>query len=243
MLRQIFEIAKTVVIASFRKNLLIASWLIMLPLLLAAWLFETSNPGFQSGFILDAGGGLMAILSVVLLAVLAFEHLFWPVEQPAPWFFFSRLKSRAIYLAGKFIGISFILFSSLLDFSLLLFLIIGITSGTWLVLPFKIALMVWAEYSLLLAVFVLLSTFLSRLMSVGMMIPVFFVAHSINYLKTGFANPLTDILLSILPNAGLFQNVIENGDWLNLLTATGYSILLSAFYIALSGIVLNRRDL
>ena len=105
MLNQIYEIAKIVYTDSLRKNLIIASILIMLPLLIAAWLFETSNTGFQTGFILDAGSGLMSFLSIIVIAVLSFEQLFWAKEQQTPWFYFSRLKSRILFPIGKYLEI------------------------------------------------------------------------------------------------------------------------------------------
>ncbi len=243
MLNQLWEVAKTVIIASFRKNIIFASWLIMLPLLLAAWLFEASNPGFQSGFVLDSGSGLMAVLSVILLGVLSFEHLFWPGEQPTPWFFFSRLKSRIIFPAGKFVGISIVLLSTLIDFAIMLFLLVGFTSGTWMILPFKMAIMVWAEYSLLLSVFVLLTNFLSRLMSVGMMIPVFFIAYSAQFIKGFLPRAVAEIVLAFIPNAGIFDAVIESSDWFAFFAAILYSIIMSAFYIILAGYRLRSIDL
>ena len=243
MLRQLWEVAKTVIIASFRKNIIFASWLIMLPLLLAAWLFEKSNPGFQSGFILDSGSGLMAVISMILLGVLGFEHLFWPGEQSTPWFYFSRLKSRIIFLAGKFVGISIVLLSILIDFAIMMFLLVGLTSGIWMILPFKIAIMVWAEYSLLFSVFAFLTTFLSRLMSVGMMIPVFFIAYSTSYLKIILPNAVAEVVLAFIPNAGIFDAVIESADCFAFFAAILYSIIMSGFYIILAGYRLRSIDL
>lgn len=243
MLRQLWEVAKTVIIASYRKNIIFASWLVMLPLLLAAWLFEKANPGFQSGFILDSGSGLMAIASIILLGVLGFEHLFWPGEQPTPWFYFSRLNSRIIFPAGKFVGISIVLLSILIDFAIMLFLLVGLTSDTWMILPFKMAVMVWAEYSLLFSVFVFLTTFLSRLMSVGMMIPVFFTAYSTSYLKTFLPNAVAEVVLAFIPNAGVFDAVIESADLFAFFAAILYSIIMSIFYIVLAGYSLRSIDL
>ena len=117
MLNQIYEIAKIVFTASLRKNLILASILIMLPLLLAFWIFESSNPGFQTGFVLDAGSGLMSFLSIIIISVLAFEQLFWASEQQTPWFYFCRLKSRILFPIGKFLGISSVLGIILLVFA------------------------------------------------------------------------------------------------------------------------------
>ena len=247
MNKQIFHIAFTVLLSSVRKNLLLASLLIMLPLLLAAWLFEASNPGFQTGFIYDAGGAMMAILAVIFGTVMSFEHLFWPVEQPTPWFYFSRLKSRIAFPAGKFIGISTVMASVLFDFSLLLIVFIRLTTGDWLFEPLRIAILTWAEYSVFLAVFIFLSTFLSRLMSVGLMLPIYFVAQSSLYLKETLSQPginvIAEIILAIFPDTGIFESVLQAGEWHHILFAILYSLAMSAFYIILAGISLKRRDL
>lgn len=243
MLKQLWEVAATVVVASYRKNILVASWLIMLPLLLAAWLFEVHNPGFQTGFIIDAGSSLMSILSVILLVILGFEHIFWAQEQSSSWFFFCRLKSKVLLPAGKFLGISLVCLFSLLVFALLLFLLVGFTTEVWLVLPFKIAFMVWAEYSLLLSLLVLFSVFFSRMMSMGLMIPLFFIAHSAEYIKHFLPNAVAEIVLAFIPNVEIFGSVIENGGWAAFLLALLYSWLMSSFYIILSGARLRSMDL
>ena len=243
MLNQIYEIAKIVFTASLRKNLILASILIMLPLLLAFWIFESSNPGFQTGFVLDAGSGLMSFLSIIIISVLSFEQLFWASEQQTPWFYFSRLKSRILFPIGKFLGISSVLGIILLVFATFLFLLIGLTTKSYILMPFIIAFMTWAEYSLLLSIVVLFSTFLSKLMSVGMMITVFSIAQSAYYLKSLFPGWLSEILLIFFPDAGIFESAIESNNITAILLAFIYSIFMSSFYITLAGWVLNRKDL
>lgn len=243
MLNQIFETAKVVFTASLRKNLIIASLLIMAPLLFSAWLFETSNPGFQTGFILDAGSGLMSLLAIIVIAILGFDQLFWVCEQPTPWFYFSRLKSRILFPIGKFLGISFVLGIILLAFSFLLSLLIYFTSGSLILLPFKIAFIVWSEYSLLLSVLILFSTFLSKLMAVGMMITVYFIAQSSAFLLNSLPKWFAEILLTVLPSANLFEAAIESDQLTVLLFVFLYALFMSAFYITLAGWVLKRKDL
>jgi hypothetical protein len=243
VLNQIYEIAKIVYTDSLRKNLIIASILIMLPLLIAAWLFEASNPGFQTGFILDAGSGLMSFLSIIVVAVLSFEQLFWAKEQQTPWFYFSRLKSRILFPIGKYLGICSVLGTILLVFSILLSLIIFFTSGSYLFAPIKIAFILWAEYSLLLSVLILFSTFLSKLMSVGMMITVFFIAQSTQFFRGTLPNWLSEILLTLLPNTIIFEAAIDSNDITPIFLTFLYALFMSAFYITLSGWVLKRKDL
>ena len=243
MLNQIYEIAKILFTASLRKKLILASILIILPLLFAFWIFETSNPGFQSGFVLDAGSGIMSFLSIIIISVLAFEQLFWVSEQQTPWFYFCRLKSRILFPIGKFLGISSVLGIILLVFATLLFLLIGFTSDSFISLPFKIAFMVWAEYSLFLSIIVLFSTFLTKLMSVGMIITVFFISQSASYLRNMFPGWLSEILLLFFPDAGIFETAIESNDIAAIFLAFIYSVFMSSFYITLAGWVLNRKDL
>ena len=215
----------------------------MFPLLLGAWLFEASNTGFQTGFLIDAGTGLMSLLSIITLCVLSFEHLFWKVDQQTPWFYFSRLKSRTSFLIGKYLGINFVLCLELIVFALLLSLIIFVTTRSMVLLPFKIAFIIWLEYSLLLSIFTLLSTFLSKLMSVGMMLPIFFISYSIPYLKSLMPNWFGEIILSLLPNSNLFEFAIENNEISYLILILLYSIFMSSFYITLAGLVLRHKDL
>mgnify|MGYP006916091196 CR=1 FL=1 len=243
MFKQAYEIARVVVVSSLRKNLIIASLLIILPLLLAAWLFEVSNPGFQSGFVLDIGGGIMTFLSVVIIGILGFEHLFWPVEQPTPWFYFCRRDSRILFPLGKFCGVSFVLAVILIVFSLLLSLLIYFTSGSFLLSSFKVAFAIWLEYSVYFSVFVFFSTFLSRLMSVGMMLPFFFVAHSLTFLKKNLNYWVAEVVFASFPDAELFDTLIESRDAYGFMLILIYSLFVSLFYITLSGMVLRHKDL
>lgn len=243
MLKQVFEIAKVVVVSSLRKNIVTASLLIMLPLLLAAWLFEVSNPGFQSGFVLDVGSGLMGFLAVVIIGTLSFEHLFWPSEQTTPWFYFSRQNSRILFPLGKFCGVCFVLVFVLAVFSLLLSLLIYFTSGSFIYSSFKAAFAIWLEYSVFFSVFVFFSTFLSRLMSVGMMLPFFFMAHSLSYLKASLNYWAAEAISVFFPDAELFNILIEQGDLYSFLMILVYSLFISLFYITLAGLVLRHKDL
>ena len=243
MLKQVYEIARVVVVSSLRKNIITASLLIMLPLLLAAWLFEVSNPGFQSGFVLDIGSGLMAFLAVIVIGTLSFEHLFWPSEQTTPWFYFSRKNSKIFFTLGKFCGISFVLAIVLATFSLLLSLLIYFTSGSFLLASFKAAFSIWLQYSVFFSVFVFFSTFLSRLMSVGMMLPFFFMAHSLSYLKTNLNYWAAEALSVFFPDAELFDILIEQGNLYVFLMMLVYSLFVSLFYITLASLVLRQKDL
>ena len=243
MLNQTYEIAKIVYVASYRKKLILASLLIMLPLLFAAWIFENSNTGFQTGFILDAGSGLMALLSIIVIAVLSFEQLFWAVEQQTPWFYFSRLKSRIIFPIGKFLGICSVLGTILFVFAFLLSLLVFFTSGTFLLLPFKLAFMIWTEYSLFLSILVLFSTFLSKLMSVGMMMTVFFISQSSFYLKSSLPKWLFELFLLFFPNVGVFEVALETNETMPIFLAFLYAVFMVSFYITLAGFFLKRKDL
>lgn len=243
MLKQTFEVAKIVITSSLRKKIVTASLLIMIPLLLAAWLFEASNPGFQTGFILDAGGGLMSLLAIIIILILSFEHLFWLEEERTPWFYFSRLKSRVIFPIGKFLGISLVFGIILAVFAILLTLLIYFTSGVCIFSSIKISFMVWAEYNVFLSILVLFSTFFSKFMSVGMMLPVFFLANSIQYLKSLTANQLLKILMIVLPDVRVFYEATESGEINKILLAFLYSIFISSFYLTLAALILRRKDL
>lgn len=243
MINQLFEIAKTVYTASLRKNLITASLLIIFPLLLGAWIFEVSNPGFQTGFVIDAGSGIMSFLAIIILGILSFEQLYWAVEQPTPWFYFSRLKSRSIFLIGKFIGISSVLGIILIVFALLLSLLVYITTDSFVLTSFKIAFMTWIEYSLFLSVVVLFSTFLSKLMSVGMIITVFFISHSLNHINNITSQGISAIISTFLPNITIFKFALENEQIIYLFLALAYFVFMSGFYLSIASYILRQKNL
>ena len=80
-------------------------------------------------------------------------------------------------------------------------------------------------------------------MSVGMMIPLIFISHSTNYLQALMPTWLSEIILAFFPNSEIFSQALNTTEPISLLIAFLYSIFMSAFYITIAGIVLNRKDL
>ncbi len=249
-MKQILTIGRLVFLKAWRSNFMLALLLLMLPLFYAAWLFETSNPGFQTGFLADIGGSLMSFLSGVLILILGIEHFYWPVEQRLPWFFLSRLRDRRIFVIGKFLGVALVLFFSLLVTGVGLVFLLRMSEGEWFFSLLFTALLVFFEYAMFAAVFQLFAVFMTRLSAFGSLLLVYFAGHNCNLLLSlseayGRLTALpTAFMLAFLPDTGLFRdNWFAVPSLATVLGITSYALLQTFFYLLCAGMILQKKDL
>lgn len=249
MMLQFYAICRLVVVKAWRGNLLPGLVLVFLPLFYAAWAFENANPGFQTGFIADLGGSVMSLMAGILVIVSGFEHFFWAATQHTPWFFLSRPVDRTLFTAGRFVGFAMVLAFALLAAALMFSLLMFATEGHLFFHLFMTALMVFYEFAMLAAVFQLLAVFASRLLACGALLIVFVVGHNLDGIRSLFADSsaaaaVFEILAVLLPDLSVFR-----GGWfaglqiVPLLTVSAYAVLQTAFYLLLTGGLLQRRDL
>ncbi len=249
MMLQFFTICRLVVVKAWRGNLLPGLILVFLPLFYAAWSFESANPGFQTGFIADLSGSVMSLMAGILVIVSGFEHFFWATAQRTPWFFLSRPVDRTLFAAGRFAGFAVVLAFALLAAALMFSLLMLASEGRLFFQLFMTALMVFYEFAMLAAVFQLLAVFSSRLLACGALLIVFVVGHNLDGIRSLFvdssaAAAVFEVIAVLLPDLSVFR-----GGWfaglqvVPLLMVSVYAVLQTAFYLLLTGGLLQRRDL
>ncbi len=249
-MKQLLTISRLVFKKAWRGNLLPAMILVMLPLFYAAWAFEAANPGFQTGFLADVCGSTMSLLAGILIVILGFEHFFWRGEQRTPWFFFTRVGNRAVFAAGKFIGVAGVLFAALFSSAVVFLLMMLLSEGQWFVSLLTTALLVFYESALLCAVFQLLAAVVSKLLASGCLLVIYVAGHNLDAIRDvadGYGSLIagtTNFLLALLPDLGMFRS-----GWFSdfnlpaLLFVTFYAGLQAAFYLVTTGWLLQRKDL
>ncbi|HNX77271.1 MAG TPA: hypothetical protein PLM07_00530 [Candidatus Rifleibacterium sp.] len=245
-MKQILITARLVFQQAWRGNLLPGMLLVMLPLFYAAWAFETANPGFQTGFIADVSGSAMTIIAGLLVVVLGYEHFYWPASQHTPWFYFSRIGKRSYFAAGRFLGVLAVVFAALLIAAAVFMVMLRLSEGFWFVSLLTTALLVFYEAALMGAIFQLLAAFSSKLLATGGLLVIFVSGHNLPGLRASldFAGVAGDILLAVLPDLAMFRGAwFSGGDFAVLVSVSLYAILQALFYLAATGLILQRRDL
>lgn len=249
-MKQFLTISQLVFIKAWRSNLLPALVLVMLPLFYAAWAFESTNPGFQTGFLADLSGSTMSLLAGMLIFFLGLEHFFWPADQKTPWFFLSRAGGRSLFATGKLVGVAGVLFAALSVFSLVFFLMMFFSEGRWFFSLLTTTLLVFYEATLLAAVLQLLAAIFSKLLAGGCLLVIYVASHNLDNLRTaaGAFGSLPEgaatVIFALLPDLGLFRGVWYTDFSLPImLYVTCYTCLQLAFYLAMTGIILRRQDL
>lgn len=250
-MRQLLTIAKLVFIKVWRNHLIPALFLIMLPLLLAAWSFESANPGFQTGFLADLGGGLMSLFAGLLVIIIGYDHLFWACEQNTPWFYLSRTGNRALFAGGRFAGTAGVLFVALALAAAIFTLFLRLNTGVWLILPSVLAVLVFCEFALLGSVITLLAAFMTRLPALGVILVIYAVGHNSDAIRMAAENHSSPLLnlaltvaLAIIPDFSLFRSAwFVEPQAVELMLAALYAAGQAMFYLVAAGIVLQRRDL
>ena len=248
-LRQILLIAWFGVFKAIRSKIIFALLLICLPVLFGAHLFDSLNVGMQVKFIKDVGVSFLSVFSAVLLLFLAFDQIFWFDDSKPSYFIFSRVKNRANFIVGNFLGIAITIFISLFAASILFLLFLLYTKGIWFWEIFYGALLVFWKFSIIAAVLIFFATLCSRLMAISLTLLVVILAASQEFLRAIFTQSfLLDFCTFLLPDFHIFASRAVTVHDLNfsfgaLAMLFVHALSISAFYLILASFALENRDL
>lgn len=250
-MNQILIVAELVVKKALRGKILWALLLLTLPFLVAVWGFEAGNPGFQSGFVVDLGGSMLSVFTAILLLILASEHFYWADGQNAPWFYLIRIGNRTHFIAGKFAGVTAVLFFALLLAALAMLLAFGLSSGVWPLEILSTAFMIFLEISVLGAVLALLSIICSRILAVGSLLLVYVAGNGLETIRTTVdaldskvLTTLAELLLVFVPDFSLFRFArLAQLQLTEIAMISFYALMMVAVYLIIAGMVMRRQDL
>jgi hypothetical protein len=227
--------------------------IIWIPVVLLAYLFDRANPGFQTIFIKDIGINLLNLCALLMTIFLAGENLLWRDSIGKKWFFTSRIKDKLHLLAGYQAGIAISLFAALTINSAILCIFLRITHGVWFLEIFYAAWLIFLQVALWLALLILLSTFLSKFMTMGMGIIIYAVSSTALMPFFQALQPsdvrgfLLAFFLALIPDMRMFSSemiVLEKQPmaFADILTATAYALFLIICYLLLGSFIAGKKS-
>ncbi len=255
MIGQLWGLCRFGFLKAYRSKIFASMLLLFMPILVAVHLFDVYNTGFQVKFVKDVSLNFMSFFAILILAFLAMDHLFWPLEMKPPFYILGRIKSRLVYLAGTWLGIILSIASALLSSGVLILLFLRITRGIWFWEVFPGAFLLFLKYSLLAAFVLFCSCFSTRLIALSLSLVVFFMGHGLDSMRTWIESNanrsfqiVVDIFLLFVPDFAMFDSrlvmVQDSGFSVEgLFLLMGYTICLSSFFLFFGSQLLKGRDL
>jgi hypothetical protein len=248
---RVIVIAELVLLKAVREKLLQAVFLLLLPFLVAAWVFEVNNSGFQTGFAVDMGGTILALFAALMLVVISSDQYLWREGNSTAGFYLSRIGKRDIYLLGKYAGALAVIFIGLASASLALAMVSYAATGAWAWMIFSAAFMVFCEFAVLAAVLAALSIIAGRLAVIGGMVLVYAAGISLEFIRmiidrcnSAVFTGICEIFLVFVPDFSLFHHArMFDMQMHERLMVVFYALLMIGIYLLLALMFLRRRDL
>jgi ABC-type transport system involved in multi-copper enzyme maturation permease subunit len=193
-------------------------------------------------------GFLIALM--VTLSLVPFER-----ETRSLYFLLSKPVGRGHFVAGKFLGVAFLLFINLVIVGGELVGLVRIYSGSWDVNLVKGLYLLFLKLVLFSSFVVLLSTFLSMVLIVFASVLVYVVTHAISLAETSltmgtpkFFQVTIHYLLAALPDLTHFDAsfVVVHGHAIPgsyVVLVTLYALAYVAFFLLTATWILERTDL
>ncbi|MGM0600397.1 MAG: hypothetical protein ACQETH_11360 [Candidatus Rifleibacteriota bacterium] len=249
-MRQILVQARLFLVATFRSSLLYSFLIVAFPLFFAAYLFDITNPGFQTLFIKDIVASILSVFSMVIVILLAFEAILWKDGKNKGWFLLSRIKNRLNLFVGQTLGMMLSVLFILGTITFFYLIILRFTHGVWF---WELIAAVWLlglEAALAMSLLNLLATMCSRFLSLS----VFFLLYlvSITQLLPSFmlnhgnssAMAVLAFILSVLPDFNMFslnEIVFATESFSQIVFSTIYAFFMSGFYLLLAEAFFAKR--
>uniref|UniRef100_A0A7V3PSC8 ABC transporter permease n=1 Tax=candidate division WOR-3 bacterium TaxID=2052148 RepID=A0A7V3PSC8_UNCW3 len=254
MFNRIFGIAFNTFRESVRDRVLVALIIIAILVMASAKVIQPVALGEAEKIIKDLGLSAITLFCVLIAILVGGRIVYREVEKRTIYLLLARPVHRAEFIIGKYLGMMLVLTVSLVmmtaGFYLVLF-ISGVKPDPRLLWA---VLMTCFELSILTAVAILFSTFVTPIASAVFTFFIYFIGHSIPLLKQLAAiSPAVVVkfiglfLYYLLPNLTNFniRGDVVHGAPLNplaMVIASGYSIVYTFTLLLIAVIVFNRRD-
>lgn len=250
---QPFILAEIILLRAIRSKLVLSMLLLSLPVILAAYLFDSANPGFQTLFIKDIGGAFLTIFSLLLSLFMTLDNIFWKDVAQPEWFYLCRIKNRLNLFLGQCVGISVTILAGQMVLSSIFILLLRATHGVWFFELLFASGLIFLECSVFIALIILLSTMFSRFLSLSMGFLIYIVVSTsaIQALRESVVSDLSgfvvSLVLAIFPDVGMFsiESILLERQILNiqeLLVSAFYAAFLIGFYLMVAQMLSSRRE-
>ena len=240
---------------ALRRRLLVGMLFLVLPLMVATWLLDTYQIGFQVKVVKDLGLNLMSGFGLLIVVFLSLDQIIPDIERRSIYFVLTRIGSAFTYVAGRFLGLAMTLAFFHGVMSGVLVFLLRWHDGVWFVEIFVGAAVLWLKQCVLVSIVLLLATFTTKIVVASLSVLIYVLGHGIDLLRmlverknTAFLGWLLELFGVLIPDFGVYelQTLIVHEVPMQataLLLVCAYSLLATLFYLTFAGVLLARRDL
>jgi len=254
-LKQIILIASQSIKFSVRSRVIPGMIILFLPILLALHFVNYHNFSFQIKFLKDLSLLSLTVFAGIILLYLASEQMFWFENGKVPYLVVTRMKSRFNLVVGIAFGITITISLALLISTLSMLIFLKISNGIWFWELIPSFILLSFEFLLMASVLSFFSSFLPKSSSLSLGILVYLIgnihsslAFSIGKALGNSAAEFYRVISIVFPDFSIFnlRKVMIHDYQLSLAAFCSvilYSIFTSMFFLIISSIVVNRKDL
>lgn len=238
-------ICKTTYTRVLRTKSLYVLLACVLVLVGAAHLYTDLTCGRQKELMFDTGAALLTLVGLMTALMVTFD-IARDLREKVAMILLSKPLGRTHYLAGKFLGVVWLMTINLLILTAGMMLVLHWEFKEWKWDFLQIACSTWGAMVMTTAMGVLFASFLSELPAALLTVAVFVIGNSTEALAR--AQGGAQFIFSLLPNFCLldFKAEIGNGicaPWGLLVISVAYGLIYSLFLLSLASIMFHKRDL
>ncbi len=245
-MNDILTICRTTCTRVLRTRSLYALLAAVLALVAIAHLYTDLTGGRQKELMYDAGGALLTLVGILTALIVTFD-IARDLREKVVLVLLSKPLGRAHYLAGKFLGVVWLMTINLAVLTAGVFWLLHWENGVWPWNFLQLALSTWGAMVMVTAVGVVFVSVFNELPAALLTLLTFVIGQSTERLF--HAGPrLVRLAGSLLPNFGLLDFKTEFGNgiaipWLLIAVAVVYALVYSLAMLSLASLLFQRRDL
>lgn len=245
-MNDILTICRTTCTRVLRTRSLYVLLAAVLVLVAIAHLYTDLTAGRQKELMYDAGGALLTLVGILTALIVTFD-IARDLREKVVLVLLSKPLGRAQYLAGKFLGVVWLMTINLAILTAGIFWLLHWENGAWQWNFLQLAFSTWGAMVMVTAVGVVFVSVFNELPAALLTLLAFVIGQSTERLF--HAGPrLVRLVGGLLPNFGFLDFKTEFGNgiaipWSLIAVAVVYALVYSLAMLSLASLLFQRRDL
>lgn len=254
-LKQIILVAFQSIKFSVRNRIIPGMIILFLPILLGLHFLNYHNFAFQIKFLKDISLLFLTLFAGIILLYMASEQMFWFENGKVPYLVVTRMKSRFNLVVGIAFGITITVSLSLLLSAVSMLIFLKISNGIWFWELIPSVVLLSFQFFLMTSVLSFFSSFLPKSSALSLGILVYLIGNIHSSIAVSIGNSLGNsaaefyrVISIVFPDFSIFdlREIMIHDYHISLPAFCSiilYSIFTSMFFLTISSIVVNQKDL